>query len=288
MHSFRIKGRTFVVPSTLNEMTGSQLAWLNDPARSLTPWTVFFRLVNHPRNSYASRLWLAWWILYNNYLVELLDQCTLRKLTWQKQEIPMLQWFDLVHLCTEFTDQTPFLLVPYRRLLWYVSPGDACKNLTFGEFLEADQAQEAYLTTKDEIYLNQLVAYLYLPVGARLWPWLHRRLGLEASVDARAKRLAKIPLSKRISVLHFYAGSRRALTLSHPNIFPPVDPDEEQQEKTQRNLQADYRDWFNTIAQTPLNNAATYLLPIWEVVSSMESKVLEAKRIEAEFKKNKP
>jgi hypothetical protein len=108
----------------------------------------------------------------------------------------------------------------------YVGPSDAMKNCTFGEFTMANSLLDYFSSTKDQKYLDEMVAILYRP---KKWFWFIRKLFTD-NQDAR-KRFANRTLKKRTEkmgnmdynvkycVFLFFSGILNSLPELYPYVY---------------------------------------------------------------------
>lgn len=119
-------------------------------------------------------------------------------------------------------------MLPLIRIGWhrYHGPEDMMGSCTFGEMTRAHQKMEDYVATKDEKYLDDLVAVLYRP-KKRGW-WLRKRFSvttdrrvryIEKSVAVRAKRIKSLDISVKYAVYLFFVGVMNTLPEKFPNVY---------------------------------------------------------------------
>lgn len=114
----------------------------------------------------------------------------------------------------------------------YVGPADGLNRATFDEVVTAYVKQNLYKQHADaaqkQRYLAELVATLYRP--RKWWWWLVRffpdlsdgdaRIAFnEATVKARAKRLAKLPTAELYAVLLYFEGCHSLFERIAPHVF---------------------------------------------------------------------
>jgi len=105
----------------------------------------------------------------------------------------------------------------------YHGPADALQDLTFCEYRIAHSFYAAYLQSKDENDLNHLIAVLYRP--AKRWLWVKKLLHSfdgqtrvpftskynPIQLEARAKKIARLPLAMRYGIFLFFSGCEQFL-----------------------------------------------------------------------------
>lgn len=94
---------------------------------------------------------------------------------------------------------------------WLHGPTDELKSITAGEFAFADRFLFAYMKTKEQRFLDLLVATLY-----------RKKNGLfdEEKIEELLPVIARLDNRYKLPILCFYLGSRRHITQSHPAVFP--------------------------------------------------------------------
>lgn len=108
-------------------------------------------------------------------------------------------------------------------------PSDFLGNLTLIEFSKAEVRFKAYEQTKNELYLNQLVAILYRKPK---FFWFIRR-HFSADIDPRREYsdnyiragVSSWPLNVRFAIYLWYQGCRQELAARYPNVFTEGDGD---------------------------------------------------------------
>src|ERR1035437_2069509 len=78
----------------------------------------------------------------------------------------------------------------------YIGPSDAMKNCTFGEFTMANSLLDSFSLTKEQKYLDELVAVLYRP---QKWFWFIRK-NFTDNQDSR-KKFVNRSLMKRSGIM---------------------------------------------------------------------------------------
>ena len=108
----------------------------------------------------------------------------------------------------------------------YTGPSDAMMNCTFGEFTMANSLLDAYAKTKEQKYLDEMVAVLYRP-WKRFWfirkgftdnqdP---RQRFVSRSLKTRSKRIAEVDYSIKYSVFLFFSGVLNSLPALYPYVY---------------------------------------------------------------------
>jgi hypothetical protein len=122
--------------------------------------------------------------------------------------------------------------LPYIRigLTKYIGVSDELKNIAFWEFVKADLHFQNYHKTNKIEHLNKLVAVLYRKRDKTMTPESPDYKGdlrqpyNDHNVAEREALFSKIPFEKKFAVYLFYAGCRRKIVETYPNIFPAGTP----------------------------------------------------------------
>jgi hypothetical protein len=87
------------------------------------------------------------------------------------------------------------------------------ENMTFLQYLEAENFYQAYVHTKDEQFLNKLIATLYLKKGKKFD---------NNDTEKRAKRLSRCNKVTKMCVMMWAMGVKEFLTHKFPELFAQV------------------------------------------------------------------
>ena len=108
----------------------------------------------------------------------------------------------------------------------YLGPSDSMMNSTFGEFTMANSLLDAFAKTKEQKYLDEMVAVLYRP---RKWFWLIRKAFTDnqdprqrfasRSLKPRCARMAAVDYSIKYSVFLFFSGVLNSLPALYPYVY---------------------------------------------------------------------
>ena len=107
----------------------------------------------------------------------------------------------------------------------YIGPSDAMMNCTFGEFTMANSLLDSFSKTREQTYLNEMVAVLYRP---KKWFWFIRKAFTDnqdprkkfvnRSLKKRCTRIASVDYDIKYSVFLFFSGVLNSL----PDLYPYV------------------------------------------------------------------
>lgn len=114
----------------------------------------------------------------------------------------------------------------------FYGPADEMANLRWGEWIFADSNFVQYAKTKDEKYLDALIATIYRPTGygPEYVPTSPRYRGDNRerfnsnNIDYRIKLISQMPLIEKQGIYLFFLSCRWQLILSHPHVFPQPKP----------------------------------------------------------------
>ena len=105
-------------------------------------------------------------------------------------------------------------------------PSDAMMNCTFGEFTMANSLLDAFSKTKEQKYLDEMVAVLYRP---KKWFWFIRRSFTDnqdprkkfvtRSLKKRCTRMAALDYHIKYSVFLFFSGVLNSLPVLYPYVY---------------------------------------------------------------------
>ena len=87
------------------------------------------------------------------------------------------------------------------------------ENMTFLQYLEAENFYQAYVHTKDEQYLTKLIATLYLKKGKKYD---------NNDTNKRVRRLSRCNKVTKMCVMMWAMGVKEFLTSKFPDLFAPV------------------------------------------------------------------
>ena len=109
-------------------------------------------------------------------------------------------------------------------------PKDALQDITFCEYRMAHGYFAAYLSSHNETDLDHLIAVLYRPAKRFLWlkkllpsfdGQIRTRFNSKSNpllLEARARKIAKLPMAERYGIFLFFAGSEEFLAKGTVNV----------------------------------------------------------------------
>ena len=108
----------------------------------------------------------------------------------------------------------------------YLGPSDAMMNCTFGEFTMANSLLDAFAKTKEQKYLDEMVAVLYRP---KKWFWFIRKAFTDnqdprqrfasRSLKTRCQRMSRVEYCIKYSVFLFFSGVLNSLPMLYPYVY---------------------------------------------------------------------
>lgn len=175
-------------------------------------------------------------------------------------------------------------------------PADNCSNLVFLEFTKAEVNYVRYLQTKEEKFLNRLVAVLYRP---RKW-WFTRLFenleifGLQKSGDIRnrfndhsleerATRIGRLPKPLRLAIMMFYHACRMRIIQQNGNVFPEPD---EFDVKDPQDQPGSWAHVIRTLAGHLNDFERTAYQPLSLVLFDLDASIVENRRLKKELEES--
>jgi len=108
----------------------------------------------------------------------------------------------------------------------YFGPADAMMNCTFGEFTMANSLLDSFSKTKEQKYLDEVVAILYRP---RKWFWFirksftdnqdPRKRFVNRTLKKRCRRISRLDYEIKYAVFLFFSGVLNSLPLLYPYVY---------------------------------------------------------------------
>jgi hypothetical protein len=211
MHQLHLSNTTYQLPSRWDELSREQVikaAYLSSQNLDAIKLAKLLFLVMTLSLPWTKRLRLQFFYFFQANTTERADLLMLTR------------------SFAEFTDFTAQKLkkiggksVP--KLTWH-GPNSSLANCTLWEYIKAEQYFTKYLQTKDQKWLNQLIAVLYRPARSDFHPDLHEDIRtplIDSTVHSRALQIARLPLSERIAILMWFDGCRSFIIRSFPLVF---------------------------------------------------------------------
>lgn len=144
-------------------------------------------------------------------------------------------------------------------------------NATFDEYLMAENFYFAYIETKNEVHLNNLISVLYRR------PWHCWNSG---KIQARAKQFANVDPAVKNSVFMWYVGFRALVPKRCPKLFSGK----------KSTAKFDVRNYINGMVHQlsggniTLNNQLLKQ-PVWSALEELEQRAIDAERMEEAYSK---
>lgn len=254
MNALKVENIRIPIPGKFDELKASQLEQI-------------FRIKDLALEEWQARLFLFrvlvgwnlkfWWFrLWNEKFVVFLDWITLKKLVWRQKYLDADDWHELSFGFTDFLYNPNQNLTqnPYQKLWlkgrFFRGPKGRFGDLTFGEFVRADEYFLVYQITKDTKHLDKMIACMW-----RHGIWKREKFDFE-TVDKRVKILSKLSQAQKEIILTWYIGCRKIIENEFAFIYPK--PDEDQKEKTTQRLGLrQISDYAKSLGKKPMDYAPT-------------------------------
>ena len=203
MNQVEIDGKTYFIPSEWNEMTKKQVLFVSRLFQGQLTMVDFklralFNFLSvrpkvikriHPEDSY--------------FLCETLD--------FLFKEVSLTR------------NLLPTIGTGWRKC---VGPSDAMMNCTFGEFTMANSLLDSYSKTREQKYLDEMVAVLYRP---KKWFWFIRRsitdnqdsrkMFVNRTLKKRCRSISRLDYEIKYSVFLFFSGVLNSLPVLYPYVY---------------------------------------------------------------------
>ena len=203
MNQVEIDGKTYSMPSCWNELTRKQLA-------------------------YVSCLFQGQLSMVDFKLRALFDFLPIRpkviKRIHPEDAYFLCETLDFLFSEVSLTKNLLPVIMTGRRKC--TGPSDAMMNGTFGEFTMANSMLDAFAKTKEQKYLDEMVAVLYRP---KKWFWFIRKAFTDnqdprqrfasRSLKSRCKSMSAVDYSIKYSVFLFFSGILNALPMLYPYVY---------------------------------------------------------------------
>ena len=203
MNQVEIDGKTYFMPSDWNELTRQQVLFI-------------------------SRLFQEQLTMMDFKLRVLLEFLSLKQ-----KVIKRIHHDDAYFLCESFDflfkevsltkNLLPVLRTGRRK---YFGPADAMMNCTFGEFTMANSLLDSFSKTREQKYLDEMVAVFYRP---RKWFWFIRKAYsdnqdprkkfVNRSLKRRCQSIASLDYEVKYSIFLFFSGVLNSLPLLYPYVY---------------------------------------------------------------------
>ena len=203
MNHVEIDGKPYFIPSEWNELTRKQVL-------------------------FVSRLFQGQLTMMDFKL-----RVLLKFLSLNQKVIKRIHHDDAYFLCESFDflfkevsltkNLLPVLRTGRRK---YFGPADAMMNCTFGEFTMANSLLDSFSKTREQKYLDEMVAVFYRP---RKWFWFIRKAYSDnqdprkkfanRSLKPRCQSIARLDYEVKYSIFLFFSGVLNSLPLLYPYVY---------------------------------------------------------------------
>ena len=211
MHQAQIRNKIYQLPSRWDELTADQVvkaAYLSSQKLDAVSLAKLMFLV-------LTRS-LPWWKRYRLQFFYFFQANTTEK-------------GDLIFLTRSFAEFTDFTSQKLKKIYLnsvpkktLYGPNKALANCTLWEYIKAEQYFMKYIETKEEKWMNHLIAVLYRQSRKDFNPELHEDIRvplIDSTILPRSVQVARLPLPHRIAILMWFDGCRSFIIKSFPAIF---------------------------------------------------------------------
>ncbi len=152
------------------------------------------------------------------------------------------------------------------------------RNCPFAQYLACENYYQAYIFTKQEKFLNYLIAAFYIsgkPFN-------------DNETAKRAKQFEKQPFHLRHTVFLWYYGLKSVLQTNFPHFFQKVEQILEDEEQQAPNMREQINIIIRALTGGDITKSnAIYNADTWTALAELDAKALEYKELEARMKKYK-
>lgn len=144
-------------------------------------------------------------------------------------------------------------------------------NVTFGEYLMAENFYFAYIETKEERHLDNLMAVLYRA------PWQRYN---EGKIQSRAQRFSTVPAEVKNSVFMWYVGFRAFVPKRCPSLFS--------RKKSSRpfTVRGYINGMIHQLSDGDITRRGTLeKQPLWHALDEMEQRAIDVEQEEMKMRK---
>lgn len=133
----------------------------------------------------------------------------------------------------------------------HLAPADDLSNIGFGEWCFAHQYFIYYSITKDEAWLNKLIATIYRPKDENQNPddatfsGDERQIFNENLIDKRSLSVAAIQSHIKLAILAWFTVAVNEITIERPHVFPPAPPVDPENPKPIDESQNNQNTWLS-------------------------------------------
>ncbi len=162
-------------------------------------------------------------------------------------------------------------------------PGPRLENVEFEEFAFADTLFNKYSTTKQQSYLDQMIAVLYRPKSKNYNPTAAdyygdiREIFNKHNIEFRAKLINEVPHKIKEAIVFNYKAVRVWIENRYPNIFPQPIPGEKRKTTSDNSLK-----WSKIIRDLTdghiTNRDEVARLPLHHVLSEIEDRIISKRK----------
>lgn len=237
MHNIQIGEKHYIGPSKFEELTQEQF---------LGVVATMQHLEKHP-----SAKWMLLPILYNIPIQQLKRLSPEQRVTllqvadflYSEENLPYKEIIRKLHVKALKTKYVNALTI---RTLY--GPGDALKNLTFGEFMAAEQKLEAFYRSRKQEDFNAFCGILYRRGASDRKKFEDRRIPFDDSLIATfAADAAELQPYEKTAIAIQYHGAKKIFPRLFPNVFQePEEDDTEDEQPKPKPKKSSSMTWLDT------------------------------------------
>jgi hypothetical protein len=167
-------------------------------------------------------------------------------------------------------------ITPIPELNGYRHQDCRLRGLPFAQYLACENYYQAYIFTKDEIFLNCLIASFYLS----------EEKFDDGKTAEFSKTFAKIPFHIRHTVFLWFYGLKSVFQENFPNFFQKIETILEDEKPQAPNMRKQIDNMIRTLTGGDVTKTkAIYTVDTWAALAELDAKALEYKELERRIKK---
>lgn len=228
---------------------------------------------------------VALWLFKNLYLIPFVEKITGSKMQLIQEVMDDNSWEELLRIVNQvfqsFSQDKflqniyPTLRVGFLKLQKLKGPADELKNICFYQFRIIDFYYCLFLQTKDQNYLNKMIAAMY---AIELSETEYQK-----QLERKSKQIEKInPVTKQV-IFRFYADCRANLVEKHPDLFEKKSDGE----FTVQKVIEQYNNWGLVpvnLAEKPDQISVNNRIQIWDMFAFLNKNAKQIKEMKRKQK----
>ena len=187
---------------------------------------------------------------------------------------------EIVSFCRQFSWLTSGILevTPLPELAQRTHAEVRLRGCPFKQYLACENYYQAYIFTKNEMYLNCLIAAFYTN-GEKFD---------DNETLANSKYFKKLPFHVRHTVFLWYYGLKSVLQQNFPHFFQKVESILEDEDPPMPNMRTVINNMVRALTGGDITKTeAIYNIDTWEALSELDAKALEYQEMERRMNKFK-